>query len=157
MKRSDNLSAGVPSAELLPNHGRGAFYGLAGTLIGAAFWAAYMALTDSYLMLMPAAAGWFASACVKRGMETVDATGVALSIYFTAMTVFLGEFFFFAWLFFTHTNTVSLTLPFFRLVGYFRTYPKDLFFMLLFTGMGFVVAVVNCREGNKRLRKKKVS
>jgi hypothetical protein len=152
---SRNVAGGDPSRVPIPNYGRGAFYGLAGALFGSAFWACYMAVTDSYQMLMPAAAGWFASACVKRGMERTDATGVALSIYFTAMIVFLGEYLYFTWVFFTHTSAISLAPPFFRLVEYFRTYPKDLFFMLLFTGLGFVIAVINCRESSEKKNKKK--
>jgi len=139
----------------IPYYGRGAFFGLAGALFGAAFWAFYMAVTDSYQLLMPAGAGWFASACVKRGMVRADATGIALSLYFTAMIVFLGEYFYYAWVCFTNTGTVSLGLPFSRLVGFYRAYPKDFFYLLLFTGLGFAVAVLNCRESDKKRRPKK--
>jgi hypothetical protein len=145
------------SQTLIPNYGRGAFYGLAGTVAAAIVWAAYQVFTDSYAMLMPAAAGWFASACVKRGMGSVDATGLALSIYFTAMIVFLGEFFFFSWHFFSNTGRLSLAGPIGRLFGYYRGNPKALFFMILFTGLGFVVAVINCRESGEKKRRGKTT
>ena len=142
-----------PSQIPIPNYGRGAFYGLAGTVVAATVWAAYQLFTDSYIMLMPAAAGWFASACVKRGMGTVDRTGIALSIYFTALIVFLGELFFFTWHFFSNTGRLSLGGPFGSLVEYYRGNPKALFFIILFTGLGFVIAVINCREGRKKVKK----
>jgi hypothetical protein len=141
----------------IPNYGRGAFYGLAGTVVAAVIWAAYQLFTDSYNVLMPAAAGWFASACVKRGMGRVDATGIALSIYFTALIVFMGEFFFFAWHFFSSTGRLSLAGPIARLVEYYRGSQKTLFFLILFTALGFIIAVINCRESDKRKNAKKAA
>jgi len=136
----------------VPNYGRGALYGLAGTMVAAVVWATYQVTTDSYGMVMPVAAGWFASACIKRGMGSVDRTGIALSIYFTALIVFLGEFFFFAWSFYSATGRVSFGGSFGNLVGYYRADLKALFLIILFTGLGFVVAVINCREGRKKKR-----
>ncbi len=157
MKESRRAREGDPSQAPIPNYGRGAFYGLAGTTIAAIVWAAYQLFADSYAMLMPAAAGWFASACVKRGMGTVDRRGIALSIYFTALIVFLGEFLFFSWHFFSNTGRLSLAGPIGMLVGYYRGNPKALFFIILFTALGFVVAVINCREGRKKVKKPEVS
>jgi len=152
---SRRAAAADPSTLSIPNYGRGAFYGLAGTVVAAVIWAAYQLFTDGYNMLMPAAAGWFASACVKRGMGRVDATGIALSIYFTALTVLLGEFFFFTGHFFSDTGRISLGGPFAGLVGYYRTNPRTLFFTILFTGLGFVIAVINCRDSEKKKSVKK--
>jgi hypothetical protein len=146
-----------PSTLPIPNYGRGAFYGLAGTVVAAVVWAAYQLFTDSYNLLMPAAAGWFASACVKRGMGTVDKMGVALSIYFTALIVLLGEFFFFSWHFFSDTGRLSLAGPIAGLIGYYRASPRTLFFIILFTALGFVIAVINCRESDKKKNAKKTT
>lgn len=157
MTGSRRAHDGAPFAEPLPNYGRGALAGLAGTIIAAVIWAAYQLTTDSYGMLMPVGAGWFASACVKWGMGSVDRMGIALSIYFTALIVFLGEFFFFAWRFVSATGRLSLGGPFGGLVAYYRADIKGLFLIILFTGLGFVVAVINCRESRKKVNKTGVS
>ncbi len=150
MKQSDDGGDGLPAAQPLPNYGRGGLYGLVGTVIGVVVWAAYMIFADSYSILLPVGAGWFASTCVKRGMITVDRTGIALSIYFTVLIIFLGEYLYYICLSFSATDQLLLGNSFGNLVGYFWASPKDFFFLLLFTGLGFVVAVINCREGRKK-------
>jgi hypothetical protein len=143
----------VGAQDPLADHGKGAFYGLAGTLVAAVIWAAYILLNDGYNVLMPVGAGWFASACVKRGMGTVDRTGIWMSIYLTLLIVFLGELFFYMWLVFSATGQLSVGRPLRDLVGLFRGDAKDLFFMALFTGLGCFVAVINCRESIKKVGK----
>ncbi len=137
----------------LADHGKGAFYDLVGAVIAAVVWAAYIFLNDGYNMLMPVGAGWVASARVRRGMGTVDRTGIWMSIYLTLLIVFLGELFFYMWLFFSATGHLSIGRPLQDLVGMFRAHPKDLLYVILFTALGCFVAVVNCRESEKKGRK----
>jgi hypothetical protein len=151
---SRRTAASDPSRLPIPNYGRGAFYGLAGTIIAAIVWAAYLFFTDSYNILMPVAAGWIASASVRQGMGRVDDPGTWLSIYFTVLIVFLGEFFFFTWLFYSATGHLFIGRALSELAGHFRADLKGLLFMVLFTGLGCFVAVINCRESRKKPTKK---
>jgi hypothetical protein len=148
--KNHNSSDGDPAQRPVPDYARGAFYGLAGTMIAALFWAAYLFVTDSYNMLMPVAAGWIASTGVRVGMGSVDRLGTWLSIYLTVLIVFLGEFFYFAWLFCSATGHLVIGRAFNELVGHFRADPKGLLFMILFTALGCFVAVINCRESRKK-------
>jgi hypothetical protein len=84
------------------------------------------------------------------GMGSVDRLGTWLSIYLTVLIVFLGEFFYFAWFFCSATGHLVISRAFSELVGHFRADPKGLLFMILFTGLGCVVAVINCRESRKK-------
>jgi hypothetical protein len=129
----------------IPNYGRAAAYGLAAALIGGVAWAAFQALTGIYTIIMAAAAGWLCGTCVKRGMGAVSRTGILLSFYFTAMTVFLGEYFLFAWYHLAFTGRLSPGGAMGMLAAYYQADIMRLVIMLLFTLTGMVIAMIYSR------------
>jgi hypothetical protein len=135
----------VPSPKPIPNYGRAAAYGLAAAVGGGAAWAALQALTGIYTIIMAAAAGWLCGTSVKRGMGAVTRAGIGLSFYFTALMVFLGEYFLFAWYFLGATGRLSPAGAFGMLAGYYQADILRLLITLLFTLTGMVVSLIYSR------------
>ena len=141
----DGNGDGLPPAKPIPNYGRAAFYGLAAALIGGVVWAAFQALTGIYTIIMAAAAGWLCGTCVKRGMGAVTRGGILLSFYFTALTVFLGEYFLFAWYHLAFTGRLSPAEGFGMLTAYYQADIMRLVIMFIFTLTGMVIALIYSR------------
>lgn len=144
MTRNLNGAAARPPKPI-PSYGRAAAYGLAAAVIGAVVWAAFQALTGIYTIIMAAAAGWLCGTCVKRGMGAVTRGGILLSLFCTALTVFVGEILLFAWYHLAFTGRVSPAEAVGMLAGYYQADIARLLIMLLFTLTGMVVSLIYSR------------
>lgn len=82
----------VPPREPIPNYGRGAFFGLIAAIVSGAGWALLIAVTEEFNMGLMLAIGWLIGSAVKWGMRAVDRVGLAIALYGTLLSIFIGTF-----------------------------------------------------------------
>jgi len=136
---------GLTPARPLPNYGRAIAYGIGAAVFGAVFWAMFQVYTGIYVIFLAAVIGWLCGTSVKRGMGVASRPGTWLSFYFTVMTVILGEYLYFAWLFKRAAGHLTLGGPIELLVAYYQADILRPLVMVVFTLTGMVIALIYSR------------